>query len=253
METVLEVRNLTKTFPKRGSREALEAVADVSFRIEPGECLAVIGGSGSGKTTVAKMITRLLPADSGQIFLMGEEITHAKGKALRTIYRKMQMVFQTPAESFDPRRTLGESAAESLCNQGIGKAEAASRVQELFLRCGLPEEYLMRYPHEVSGGQCQRAAIARAAVLHPALLILDEATSALDMTVQKEILELLSELRREEGMTYLFISHDIALVQQFCDRVLVMDQGRMIEVGTPDDVIRAPRQEYTKRLIESIL
>ena len=170
METVLEVRNLTKTFPKRGSREALEAVADVSFRIEPGECLAVIGGSGSGKTTVAKMITRLLPADSGQIFLMGEEITHAKGKALRTIYRKMQMVFQTPAESFDPRRTLGESAAESLCNQGIGKAEAASRVQELFLRCGLPEEYLMRYPHEVSGGQCQRAAIARAAVLHPALL-----------------------------------------------------------------------------------
>ena len=163
------------------------------------------------------------------------------------------MVFQTPAESFDPRRTLGESAAESLYNQGIGKAEAASRVQELFLRCGLPEEYLMRYPHEVSGGQCQRAAIARAAVLHPALLILDEATSALDMTVQKEILELLSELRREEGMTYLFISHDIALVQQFCDRVLVMDQGRMIEEGTPDEVIRAPRQEYTKRLIESIL
>ena len=111
----------------------------------------------------------------------------------------------------------------------------------------------MRYPHEVSGGQCQRAAIARAAVLHPALLILDEATSSLDMTVQKEILELLSELRREEGMTYLFISHDIALVQQFCDRVLVMDQGRMIEEGTPDEVIRAPRQEYTKRLIESIL
>ena len=111
----------------------------------------------------------------------------------------------------------------------------------------------MRYPHEVSGGQCQRAAIARAAVLHPALLILDEATSALDMTVQKEILELLSELRREEGMTYLFISHDIALVQQFCDRVLVMNQGRMIEEGTPDEVIRAPRQEYTKRLIESIL
>ena len=117
------------------------------------------------------------------------------------------MVFQTPAESFDPRRTLGESAAESLRNQGLGKAEAASRVQELFLRCGLQEEYLTRYPHEVSGGQCQRAAIA----------------------------------------------HDIALVQQFCDRVLVMDQGRMIEEGTPDEVIRAPRQEYTKRLIESIL
>ena len=228
-----------------GEHRALDAC---SLALEQGKLHVLLGPSGCGKSTLLEVIAGLQPCTQGRIILRGEEISQQPPQQ-----RRLSMVFQTPAESFDPRWTLGESAAESLCNQGIGKAEAASRVQELFLRCGLPEEYLMRYPHEVSGGQCQRAAIARAAVLHPALLILDEATSALDMTVQKEILELLSELRREEGMTYLFISHDIALVQQFCDRVLVMDQGRMIEEGTPDEVIRAPRQEYTKRLIESIL
>ena len=228
METVLEVRNLTKTFPKRGSREALEAVADVSFRIEPGECLAVIGGSGSGKTTVAKMITRLLPADSGQIFLMGEEITHAKGKALRTIYRKMQMVFQSPAASFDPRRTLGDGIGESLRNAGISGKTLDERVKELLRSCGLSEEFVRRYPHEVSGGQCQRAAIARVLAVNPKILICDEATSALDVMAQRQILELLASLRETRGISILFICHNPAVVEAFCDRFLVMEQGRVI-------------------------
>ena len=163
------------------------------------------------------------------------------------------MVFQTPTESFDPRRKLGDGIAESLINFGMRKKEAMVKAGQLLELCGLGKEYAERYPHEVSGGQCQRAAIARAIAIDPRLLILDEATSALDVTIQEEILELLNKLKTERNMTYLFICHDIALVQQFCDRVLVMHQGKIVEEGTPDEVIRNPKTEYTRRLIESVL
>ena len=201
------------------------------------------------------MIARLVDVTSGSIFLDGEDITHLKGKPLREVYRTMQMVFQTPADSFDPRRTLGDGIGESLRNAGLSRKETREKVEALLKDCGLPPEYADRYPHQVSGGQCQRAAIARALAIAPRLLICDEITSALDVTVQKEILELLNALRTQQGrgLSILFISHDISLVQQFCDRVLVMYRGEIVEEGTPDEVIRNPQNDYTKRLIDSVL
>ena len=252
MDCILKVEHLTKTFVSEG-REDYTAVDDVSFSMNSGEKLAIIGESGSGKTTIVNMITRLLDATSGTVYLDGEEITNLSGKKLKPVYKTMQMVFQTPTESFDPRQTLGDGVAESLVNHGMKKKEAMKEAENLLELCGLKKEFAKRYPHEVSGGQCQRAAIARAIAINPKLLILDEATSALDVTVQKEILELLERLREERKMSYLFICHDIALVQNFCDRVLVMYHGKIVEEGKPDEVICHPKEAYTRRLIESVL
>ena len=254
MEPILRVQNLTKTFTRSGQSN-LTAVNGISFDLLPGECLGIIGESGSGKTTAVNLITRLLDATEGRIFLDGEDITLKTGKSLRMIYRKMQMVFQTPTNSFDPRRTLGDGIGESLRNCGMTRHDADAQAARLLERCGLPAAFAGRYPHEVSGGQCQRAAIARALAVKPKVLICDEATSALDVTVQKEILELLHTLRSEQGtkLSILFICHDISLVQQFCDRVLVMYHGDIVEQGTPIDVICHPQNDYTQRLIDSIL
>lgn len=252
MEPLLEVRNLTKTFQNRGSEE-FAAVNGVSFQLYPHEILGIVGESGSGKSTVAKMIARLLDVTQGDIFLKGETITHVTGRRLREIYRVMQMIFQSPASSFDPRRTLGDGIGESLRNSGTSRKETEKKVKELLLQCGLTEEYGQRYPHEVSGGQCQRAAIARALAIQPELLICDEATSALDVTVQAQVVELLKNLQREMNLSLLFISHDLALVQALCNRVLVMHQGKIVEEGAPDEVILHPREEYTRKLIDSVL
>ena len=254
MEPILRVQNLTKTFTRSGQSN-LTAVNGISFDLLPGECLGIIGESGSGKTTAVNLITRLLDATEGRIFLDGEDITLKTGKSLRMIYRKMQMVFQTPTDSFDPRRTLGDGIGESLRNCGMSRHDADAQAARLLERCGLPAAFAGRYPHEVSGGQCQRAAIARALAVKPKVLICDEATSALDVTVQKGILELLNELRCEQGtaLSILFICHDISLVQQFYDRVLVMYHGDIVEQGAPDAVIYHPQNDYTKRLIDSVL
>ena len=190
MEPVLSVHDLTKTFSRPGQTE-LTAVNHISFDLRPGECLGIIGESGSGKSTTVNLITRLLDATAGTILLDGEDITGMTGKALRTAYRKMQMVFQTPTDSFDPRRTLGDGICESLRNNGSSRKEAAAEAARLLERCGLSADFAARYPHEVSGGQCQRAAIARALAVKPKLLICDEATSALDVTIQAQILDLL--------------------------------------------------------------
>ena len=254
MEPILKVKNLVKTFSRPGQAD-FTAVNGISFDLLPGECLAIIGESGSGKTTAVNLIARLLDATSGSVFLDGREITHLRGRQLRQVYKTMQMVFQTPADSFDPRRTLGDGIGESLRNAGVSRKETRERVGELLQKCGLSPEFASRYPHQVSGGQCQRAAIARALAIEPKLLICDEATSALDVTVQKEIIELLNELRTQQGqsLSILFICHDISLVQQFADRVLVMYQGYIVEEGTPEDVIRHPENDYTKHLIDSVL
>lgn len=254
MEPIVSVKHLTKVFTRKGQPDCI-AVNHISFDLMPGECLGIIGESGSGKTTVVNLITRLLDVTEGSILLDGEEITNISGKALRKIYAKMQMVFQSPTESFDPRRKLGDSIGESLRNSGWSRTDTEAEVGRLLKECGLPAEYADRYPHQVSGGECQRAAIARALAVRPKLLICDEVTSALDVTIQKEILELLNGLRWEKGLdlSILFICHDIALVQQFCDRVLVIYQGDIVEEGKPDAVIRNPQNEYTKRLINSIL
>ena len=234
MEPVLKVDNLTKVFTRKGQPD-FTAVDHIGFELYPGECLGLIGESGSGKTTVVN--------------------TRLSGKGLRKAYSEMQMVFQTPTDSFDPRCTLGDGIGESLRNNGMSRAETKQKVARLLTECGLTPEFAARYPHQVSGGQCQRAAIARALAVKPRLLICDEATSSLDVTIQKEIIALLNELRSHHGseLSILFICHDIALVQQFCNRVLVLYKGKIVEQGKPDDVIRNPQDAYTKRLIDSIL
>lgn len=252
MDKLLQVAHLKKVFPQK-DRPDIVAVDDVSFSLQPGEKMAIIGESGSGKTTVARLIARLTDSTKGKIILDGEDITRAGGAQLKKAYAKMQMVFQNPVDSFDPRCTLGDGISESLINNGQSRAQAAVRTKKLLAMCELGEEFARRYPHEVSGGQCQRAAIARALAIEPQLLILDEATSALDVTVQAEIMSLLNRLQQERHMAYLFICHDIALVQDFCDRVLVMQAGRIVEAGTTENVINNPRQAYTRTLLDSVL
>ena len=254
MEAILKVENLTKVFTRKGQPD-FTAVDHIGFELYPGECLGLIGESGSGKTTVVNMITRLTDATEGSIVLDGEDITKKSGRELRMAYRKMQMVFQTPTDSFDPRCTLGDGIGESLRNLGMSRSETKQEVARLLTECGLTPEFADRYPHQVSGGQCQRASIARALAVKPKLLICDEATSSLDVTIQKEIIALLNELRWQRGakLSILFICHDIALVQQFCNRVLVLYRGKIVEQGVPDEIIRNPKDAYTKRLIESVL
>ena len=221
MEAILEVSDLTKTFENRKKTE-FYAVDHVSFQVMPGQTVGIVGESGSGKSTLAKLLCCLEEPTEGQIRLCGQEIGKRKGKKRREMYRKLQMVFQDPVSSFDPRRTLGDGIGESLRNHGMSREEARKRVELLLEQCGLPEEFAGRYPHEVSGGQCQRVAIARALAIEPQLLICDEATSALDVTVQKQIMELLDRMRKEKKLTILFICHNLALVQSFCDQILVM-------------------------------
>ena len=254
MDPILKVENLTKVFSRKGQPD-FTAVDHIGFELMPGECLGLIGESGSGKTTVVNMITRLTDATEGSIVLDGEDITKMSGKELRAAYRKMQMVFQTPTDSFDPRCTLGDGIGESLRNLGMSRSETKQEVARLLTECGLTPEVADRYPRQVSGGQCQRASIARALAVKPKLLICDEATSSLDVTIQKEIIALLNELRWQRGakLSILFICHDIALVQQFCNRVLVLYRGKIVEQGVPDEIIRNPKDAYTKRLIESVL
>lgn len=235
MQNILEAKDLKKVFYKNGV--PFEAVDGVSFHIGKGECLGLAGESGCGKSTIAKIITRLIMPEEGSVRLDG----------------KVQMVFQTPQDSFDPRRTLGDGIMEGMRNQGMGKKQAKERACEMLDLVELDRRFFYRYPHEASGGECQRAAIARALAVEPQLLICDEATSALDVTVQAQIAALLKRLQKENGMSLLLISHDPALVQYLCSRVLIMYQGKIIEEGIPDEVIQNPRESYTRLLVEAIL
>ena len=250
-QNILEVHHLKKSFTT--GKKSFTAVEDVSFSLKTGEVLGIVGESGSGKSTVAKMNHTSDRTHRRRNFSHGKGYHTCKGKNLREIYRKMQMIFQTPAESFDPRCTLGDGIGESLRNMGISRRETRERVENLLEKCGLEKDLLNRYPHQVSGGQCQRAAIARALAVDPEILICDEATSALDVTVQKQILELLIELKEKENLSFLLICHDLALVQALCDKVLVLYHGKTVEYGSPDEIIDHPKMDYTKRLIESVL
>lgn len=251
MHTILDVKDLTKNFYK--NKQLFTAVNHISFQLRQGECLGLVGESGCGKSTTGKMLTHLLKPDSGEILLEGTEIQHLKGKALKKLYTEIQMVFQIPQDSFDPRRTLGDSIMESMRNHNVSRKEAQNRLGQLLQQVELPTEIADRYPNQVSGGQCQRAAIARALAVNPKILICDEATSALDVTVQAQIIELLKRLQQEMDLSILLISHDLALVQHLCDRVIVMYQGNIVEQGTPDRVINAPENDYTKMLIEAAM
>lgn len=249
-EVILKAENLKKVY---GGTQPFPAVNGVSFELEKGECLGIVGESGSGKSTIARLIARLIPLTDGRIFLHGKDITDVKGRACREIYSQMQMVFQMPTESFDPKRTLGDGVSEGMRNRKWPRPEIRKRTEELFEQCGLSAELIHRYPHEVSGGQCQRAAIARALAVKPQILILDEPTSALDVTVQKQILDLMLELKKKKELSFLLISHDLAFVQQFCDKILVLQNGVVEEYGETENVLRHPRSAYTQKLIASVL
>lgn len=252
MSAVLETRDLRKVFSRKGSADVV-AVEGASLRIEAGECLGLVGESGSGKTTLARMALLLEKPTSGRVLLQGEDVTGARGAQARRAWRRMQAVFQNPAGSFDPRCTLGAAIAEPLRTMGVPRREAQDRVAGLLGTCGLSPSLAERYPRQVSGGQCQRAAIARALAVGPDLLVCDEATSALDATVQRQIVELLGRLRAELGMSMLFICHDIALVGSICDRVAVMNRGAIVEQGPVAQVLEHPRHPYTKTLIDAVL
>ena len=217
MSEVLNVKHVTKFF---GAKLVLD---DVSLTVDAGEILGIVGLSGGGKSTLARIIARLIPCDGGQIILCGEDITHATGNGF---YRNMQMIFQLPEDSFDPRRTLGASIAEPIKNF-IGKDNLRGRVEKLLTEVGLLADYAERYPREVSGGECQRAAIARAVSVEPKLLICDEATSALDVTIAAQIVTLIKKLCAEKNIACLFITHDLTTLKKLTDRVLVLEDGRL--------------------------
>jgi peptide/nickel transport system ATP-binding protein len=242
---VLEARGLAKHF------QSFRAVKDASFRIAKAKTLGVVGESGSGKTTLALLLTRLHEPNAGEVRFDGRDLLKAEGKAWK---RRIQIVFQNPYASLNPRFTVEQILAEPMVIHRIGAdaAERRSRSPELLARVGLPAEALDKYPHEFSGGQRQRLAIARALTLRPELLILDESVSALDVSVQAQLLNLLQDLQDEYGMSYLFISHDLAVVRYMSDEVIVMKDGEIVEAGAADELFTRPRHPYTQALIASI-
>jgi oligopeptide/dipeptide ABC transporter ATP-binding protein len=254
-EALLQTHGLGKRFPVRGTRRWLHAVDDVSFAIERGECVGLVGESGCGKSTLVRLLTRLLDPTTGRILFEGRDIgaVPARQFAGAPERARIQMVFQDPADSLNPRFTALDTIAEPLRRLArLGGEAVRRRVDDVAGLVGLPRELLGRFPHQLSGGQQQRVGIARAIAVEPTLLVLDEPTSALDVSVQAVILHLLADLRRQLGMTYLFVSHDLNLVRLLSDRVLVMYLGRIVEAGPVDEIFDRPRHPYTRALVSAI-
>ena len=253
LPAVLSLKNVSIEYPKSGRIPAFRAVTDFSLEIFPGEIVGLVGESGSGKTTVGRAAIGLLPAVEGTIAVVGRDITKPTPQELREIRRHTGIVFQDPASSLNPRLPIGESIGEPLFLAGEAKgAELDRRVEDLLDSVELPRSYRNRYPHELSGGQRQRVGIARALALTPDLLIADEPTSALDVSVQARFLELLQDLQNKLKFACLFISHDLAVVDILSHRIAVMQNGRLVEVGPRDQILKNPREDYTKRLISAV-
>jgi peptide/nickel transport system ATP-binding protein len=248
MNTILTAEHLTKTFGR--GRGAVHAVRDVSFALEPGQVTVIVGESGSGKTTVARMVLGLMPVTSGRLVFRDRDVTHLNGRARTAYWREVQAVFQDPFSSFNQFFTVGKLLARSTLL--VGREVGRQRLEESLRHVGLEAGVLDRYPHQLSGGQRQRAMIARALMMRPKLLVADEATSMLDASLRVSILNVLKDLRDEFGMTILFITHDIGQACYLADRILVMEQGRSVEQGTPEEVISNPRHEYTRRLLADV-
>lgn len=254
-QPILEVLNLKKYFPVRGgilSRATawVKAVDDVSFEIYEGETLGLVGESGCGKTTTGRCLLRLIDPTDGKIFFKGQDVLAMRGQELRTLRRQIQIIFQDPYSSLNPRMTVGSIVGEPLKVHRVASGrEIDRRVGELLERVGLSASYRSRYPHEFSGGQRQRIGIARALALHPKFIVCDEAVSALDVSIQAQILNLLRDLQTEFHLTYLFISHDLNVVQHIADRVVVMYLGKIVEVAPTRKLFESPKHPYTQALI----
>jgi oligopeptide transport system ATP-binding protein len=259
MTALLEVTDLVKHFPvKRGilvDREVdqVRAVDGISFKIEPGQTLGVVGESGSGKSTACRAVLQLIKPTSGSIRFEGREIAGLGRRQMRPLRREMQMVFQDPQASLNPRKRVGQIIGDPLRLQKVASgSDLRRRVQELLERVGLSSEHYNRFPHEFSGGQRQRIGIARALALKPKLVVCDEPVSALDVSIQAQIVNLLDDLQDEFGLTYLFVAHDIGVVRHISDRIAVMHHGKIVEQGTADEVCERPQDDYTKKLLAAV-
>jgi peptide/nickel transport system ATP-binding protein/oligopeptide transport system ATP-binding protein len=259
-EPLLEVRGLVKHFPidrgvmLRRNVGAVRAVDDIEFEVMRGETFGIVGESGSGKSTTARLITRLLDPTAGEVRFEGRDITALRGAGLKPVRRELQMVFQDPYSSLNPRKTIGSIVGEPLAIHRVQSDRAARKraVRELLDTVGLNPEHYNRYPHEFSGGQRQRVGIARALALHPKLLIADEPVSALDVSIQAQVLNLLRDLQRRLGLTMVFISHDLSVVRHMCDRIAVMHDGRIVELQSNEALYDSPRDPYTQALLAAV-
>ncbi|WP_438859102.1 ABC transporter ATP-binding protein [Achromobacter spanius] len=256
-QPVLHVKGLGRTYAGKSSlfsRTAAQnviAASDVNLTLRKGEILGIVGESGSGKSTVARCIVRLIEPTAGHMMMGGEDLSTLSGSALRPVRRRIQIVFQDPYRSLNPRRTVGESIIEGLLNFGMPRDQAVKRAGETLTVVGMSPDAMRRYPHQFSGGQRQRICIARALVMDPEILVADEAVSALDVSVQAQVLELLEQVRQRTGVGVLFITHDLRVAAQICDTIMVMQRGKVVETGSAETVLTNPRHEYTRTLIDA--
>ena len=256
-EALLSVRNLVKNFELRASsgirktKRVVQAVSDVSFDVKVGQTLGLVGESGSGKTTVGRSVLQLIQPTSGEVIFEGQDLTKMSFEQLREVRRQMQIVFQDPFASLDPKMTVGRSIAEPLVVQGVA-GNHQDKVAELLDLVGLASDHAKRFPHEFSGGQRQRVGIARALALDPKLIVLDEPVSALDVSIQAGVVNLFSDLQKRLGMSYIFIAHDLSVVRHIADHVAVMYLGKIVEIGDKDTVYRNPSHPYTKALLSAV-
>ncbi len=255
-KALVRVQDVVKYFPIRAGLlggAVVRAVDGVSFEVREGETLGLVGESGCGKSTLGRVIVQLLPATSGHIHFQGQDLTKLRGERLRRVRRQMQMIFQDPFASLNPRMTVGEIIGEPLRNFGLASGKAREReVQEVMRICGLNPNFVSRYPHEFSGGQRQRIGVARALVLNPTFIVADEPISALDVSIQAQIVNLLEDLQDQFHLTYLFIAHDLSVVRHLSDRVAVMYLGKVVEVAPSREIYERPLHPYTKALLSSI-
>jgi peptide/nickel transport system ATP-binding protein len=256
---LLKVKNLGVWFPLQKNllgrpRQYIKAVDDVSFEVYPGETLGLVGESGCGKTTLGRAILRLVEPNKGQIWFNDQDLVGCKKEELKNLRKEIQIVFQDPYSSLNPRLSIGSAIGEPMEVHGLihHQKEKLERVSELLGKVNLQAAYMHRYPHEFSGGQRQRIVIARALALNPSFVVFDESVSALDVSVQAQVLNLINDLKKELGFTVIFISHDLGVVKYISDRILVMNRGRIEEIGKADEIYHQPKSPYTRRLIQAI-